>query len=51
MEDGSRSTVYAEQTGYANHLRMLCSKGMVLNVQAKGPPVGGSGECKGAEFD
>jgi hypothetical protein len=24
------------QTEYANHLKVLCSKGMVLNVQAKG---------------
>jgi hypothetical protein len=24
------------QLRYANHLKVLCSKGMVLNVQAKG---------------
>ncbi len=24
------------QTGYANHLKVLCSKDAVLNVQAKG---------------
>ncbi len=37
-------TAYVVQTRYANHpalagqaLKVLCSKGMVLNVQAKGP--------------
>jgi len=36
------------QLGCANHLKVLCSKGMVLNVQAKGI-VKVSGECKEAE--
>ncbi len=36
IEDGSRPTAYAVQTEYANHLKVLCLKGMVLNVQAKG---------------
>ena len=36
IEDGSRPTAYAVQTGYANHLKVLCSKDMVLNVQTKG---------------
>ena len=36
MKDGSRSTAYAVQTEYANHLKVLCSKGMVLNIQVKG---------------
>ena len=36
IEDGSRPTGYVVQMKYANHLNMLCSKGMVLNVQAKG---------------
>ncbi len=36
IEDGSRPTAYVVQTKYANHLKVLCSKGMVLNVQAKG---------------
>lgn len=36
MKDGSRSTSIGEQTLVLNHLKVLCSKGMVLNVQAKG---------------
>ena len=36
IKDGSRPTAYVVQTKYANHLKVLCSKGMVLNVQAKG---------------
>jgi len=36
INDGSRSTAYGVQTEYANHLKMLYSKDMVLNVQAKG---------------
>ena len=32
IKDGSRPTAYAVQTEYANHLKVLCSKGMVLNV-------------------
>ena len=36
IRDGSRSAAYAMQLEYANHLKVLCSKGMVLNVQAKG---------------
>jgi hypothetical protein len=35
-KDGSRPTAYAVQTEYANHLKVLYSKDMVLNVQAKG---------------
>jgi hypothetical protein len=36
IEDGSRSAAYIIQLRCANHLKVLCSKGMVLNVQAKG---------------
>ena len=36
IKDGSRPTAYAVQTEYANHLKVLYSKDMVLNVQAKG---------------
>ena len=36
IKDGSRPTAYVVQTKYANHLKVLCLKGMVLNVQAKG---------------
>ena len=36
IEDGSRPTAYVVQTKYANHLKVLCSKDTVLNVQAKG---------------
>ncbi len=36
IKDGRRPTAYVVQTMYANHLKVLCSKGMVLNVQAKG---------------
>ncbi len=36
IKDGSRSAAYVMQLRYANHLKVLCSKGMVLNVQAKG---------------
>ncbi|HEY5405516.1 MAG TPA: RHS repeat-associated core domain-containing protein [Ginsengibacter sp.] len=36
IKDGSRSTAYAVQTEYANHLKVLYPKDMVLNVQAKG---------------
>ena len=36
IKDGRRPTAYVVQTKYANHLKVLCSKGMVLNVQAKG---------------
>ena len=35
IKDGSRPTAYAVQTVFANHLKVLCSKGMVLNVQVK----------------
>jgi hypothetical protein len=47
-------TTYAVQTECAlsvlwvNHLKVLCSKGMVLNVQKK-LSVKGAGECKEAE--
>jgi hypothetical protein len=36
VKDGSRPTAYVVQTKYANHLKVLYSKDMVLNVQAKG---------------
>ncbi len=36
IEDGSRPAAYVVQTKYANHLKVLYSKDMVLNVQAKG---------------
>jgi len=36
IEDGSRSAAYVIQLRCANRLKVLCSKGMVLNVQAKG---------------
>ena len=36
IKDGSRSTAYALQKEFANHLKVLCSKDMVLSVQAKG---------------
>jgi hypothetical protein len=39
----SRLTAYAVQTEYANHLKVLYSKGIVLNVQAKGV-------CKGIRY-
>jgi hypothetical protein len=37
------------QLEYANHLKVLCSKSMVLNVQAKGLAKAGSGYCNEAE--
>ena len=49
IRDGSRPAAYAIQLEYANHLKVLCSKGMVLNVQAKGSVPTGSGRCKEAE--
>ena len=48
IKDGSRSTTYAVQTEYANHLKVLCSKGMVLNVQEK-VSVKALGGCEEAE--
>ena len=36
IRDGSRPAAYVIQLGYANHLKVLCSKGMVLNIQTKG---------------
>jgi hypothetical protein len=36
INDGSRSTAYALQKDFANHLKVLSSKDMVLSVQAKG---------------
>jgi len=36
IRDGSRSTAYALQKEFANHLKVLYSKDMVLSVQAKG---------------
>jgi len=47
--DGSRSAAYVMQLRYANHLKVLCSKSMVLNVQAKGSVKTLSGRCKEAE--
>ena len=49
IRDGSRAAAYAIQLEYANHLKVLCSKGMVLNVQAKGSVKTLSGKCKEAE--
>ena len=49
VEDGSRPAAYAIQLEYANHLKVLCSKSMVLNVQAKGSVKTLSGKCKEAE--
>ncbi len=42
-------SVSAVQSLVLNHLKVLCSKGMVLNVQAKGVCKTVSGECKEAE--
>ena len=49
IRDGSRSAAYVMQLRYANHLKVLCSKSMVLNVQAKGSGKTLSGKCKEAE--
>ena len=49
IKDGSRPTAYAVQTEYANHLKVLYSKDMVLNVQAKGSVKTLSGKYKEAE--
>ena len=49
IKDGSRPTAHAVQTECANHLKVLYSKDMVLNVQAKGSAKTESGECKEAE--
>ena len=49
IRDGSRSATYVMQLRCANHLKVLCSKGMVLNVQAKGIVLTVSGKCKEAE--
>ena len=35
IKDGSRPAAYVMQLRYANHLKVLYSKDMVLNVQAK----------------
>ena len=43
IKDGRRPTAYVVQTKYANHLKVLCLKGMVLNVQGKGV-------CKGIRY-
>ena len=48
-KDGSRPTAYAVQTAFANQLKVLCSKGIVLNIQAKVSAKTESGECKEAE--
>lgn len=48
IKDDRRSIAYVVQTGYANHLKLLYSKDMVVNIQAKGP-LKGSGGCKEAE--
>jgi hypothetical protein len=49
IKDGRRPAAYVIQLRYANHLKVLCSKGMVLNVQAKGSVKTLSGKCKEAE--
>ena len=49
IKDGSRSAGYVMQLRYANHLKVLCSKGMVLNVQTKGSVKTLSGKCEEAE--
>src|SRR6476469_4243514 len=49
IRDGSRSAAYVMQLRCANHLKVLCSKGMVLNVRAKGSVKTLSGKCKEAE--
>ena len=49
IRDGSRSAAYVMQLRYANHLKVLCSKSMVLNVQAKGSVKTLSGMGKEAE--
>jgi hypothetical protein len=36
IKDGSRPAAYFMQLKFANHLKVLCSKDMVLNVQGKG---------------
>ena len=49
IKDGRRPAAYAMQLGYANHLKVLCLKGMVLNVQGKGSVETLSGARKEAE--
>ena len=49
IRDGSRSAAYVMQLRCANHLKVLCSKGMVLNIRAKGSVKTLSGKCKEAE--
>jgi hypothetical protein len=36
IKDGSCPTAYAVQTEYANHPKLLYSKGMVVSIWAKG---------------
>ena len=49
IRDGSRSAAYVMQLRCANHLKVLCSKGMMLNIRAKGSVKTLSGKCKEAE--
>jgi hypothetical protein len=49
IKDGSRPAAYVMQLRYANHLKVLYSKDMVLNVQAKDSVKTLSGACKEAE--
>jgi hypothetical protein len=49
IRDGSRPAAYVIQLMFANHLKVLYSKGMVLNVQAKGSEDTESGKYKEAE--
>ena len=50
IDDGSRSAVYAFQQEYTNRLKVLCSKGEVLNVEVKRCRKA-SGACNGAECE
>ncbi len=48
INDGSRPAVYALQRECTNRLKVLCSKGKVLNVQVKRCRKA-SGKCNGVE--
>lgn len=49
IDDGSRSAVHAFQQECTNRLKVLCSKGKILNVQVKRFRETGSGTCNGVE--
>ena len=49
IKDGSMPNAHAVQTECANHLEVLYSKHMVLNIQVKGSANTESGEYKEAE--